>query len=56
MSEASESTALVVREPSRLDELARLGTWLAASESGDTSAKGKGATAALGCTTRPSWG
>ena len=35
------------REPSRLDELARLGVWLAASESGDQSATAKGATAAL---------
>ena len=35
------------REPSRLDELARLGLWLAASESGDSSANTRGATAAL---------
>ena len=35
------------REPSRLDELARLGLWLAASESGDNSPKAKGAAAAL---------
>ena len=35
------------RGPSRLDELARLGVWLAASESGDQSANAKGATAAL---------
>ena len=37
----------LVKQPSYLDEIARLGLWLAASESGDNSANAKGATAAL---------
>lgn len=41
------TTDLVVKQPSRLDDLARLGTWLAASESGKDDANAKGATAAL---------
>jgi hypothetical protein len=36
-----------VREPSRLDEFARLGQWLALSESGENSDKARGAAAAL---------
>ena len=38
---------LAKREPSRLDEIARLGQWLAAAESGDSSPNAQGATAAL---------
>ena len=41
------STDIAKQQPSRLDELARLGTWLAASESGDATPTAKGATAAL---------
>ena len=37
----------LVKQPSQLDEIARLGLWLAASESGVDSANAKGATAAL---------
>lgn len=40
-------TDLAVREPTRLDDLARLGTWLALSESGDGGEKAQGASAAL---------
>lgn len=36
-----------VPEPTRLDEIARLGTWLAMSESGDSGEKARGAAAAL---------
>jgi hypothetical protein len=35
------------KQPGRLDEIARLGQWLAAAESGDSSPNAKGATAAL---------
>jgi hypothetical protein len=37
----------LVQPSTKLDELARLGTWLAMSESGDTTPTAKGATAAL---------
>lgn len=40
-------TLPAIREPTRLDELGRLGTWLAMSEANDQSEKGRGATAAL---------
>jgi len=43
----TDTADLVVREPTRLDELARLGTWLALSESGSNSEKAVGASAAL---------
>lgn len=44
----TESAGLpAVREPTRLDDLARLGSWLALSESGSDSEKAKGAAAAL---------
>jgi hypothetical protein len=46
MAETVNSTLPAVRE-SRLDDLARLGTWLALSESGSDSEKAKGAAAAL---------
>ena len=42
----SENQQLVVRE-NRLDDLARLGTWLALSESGAADEKARGAAAAL---------
>ena len=42
----SENQQLVVRE-NRLDDLARLGTWLALSESGASDEKARGAAAAL---------
>jgi hypothetical protein len=37
----------MLREPSQLDDLARLGQWLALSESGETTEKARGAAAAL---------
>ena len=40
-------TLPAVREPGRLDELARLGQWLALSEADDKTEKGRGAAAAL---------
>ena len=44
----TESAGLpAIREPTRLDDLARLGSWLALSESGSDSEKAKGAAAAL---------
>jgi hypothetical protein len=46
MPETVNSTLPAVRE-SRLDDLARLGTWLALSESGSENEKAKGASAAL---------
>jgi len=41
------SKELATQPSTKLDELARLGTWLAMSESGDSSVTAKGATAAL---------
>lgn len=46
MAETVNSTLPAVRE-TRLDDLARLGTWLALSESGSENEKAKGASAAL---------
>jgi hypothetical protein len=43
----SEQTELVQRQPLELDTLARLGTWLAALESGSDDRNAKGAAAAL---------
>lgn len=47
MTDQQEGTALAVREPGRLDDLARLGQWLALAESGAETDKAKGASAAL---------
>jgi hypothetical protein len=47
MTSPAPETLPAVREPSRLDNLARLGQWLALSETGDTAEKAKGAAAAL---------
>jgi hypothetical protein len=44
---STQETQLAVREPTRLDELARLGQWLALSESGENTEKARGAAAAL---------